>query len=69
MLACVSPAAASDRVDEDDSARARAGGEELLATVDQRHDMLDVPVHAAFLTLVQLVQALFLPLAERFLHG
>lgn len=56
------------RVSEDDSARAGAGGEELLPAVDQRHDVFDVFVHAAFLTLVQLVQTLFLPLAELFLH-
>lgn len=58
----------SHPVDEDDSPRAGAGGEELLAAVEQRHDMCDVLIHTTLLTQVQLVQTLLLPPAERFLH-
>lgn len=59
----------SHPVDEDDSTRAGAGGEVLLTAVEQRHYMLNVFVHTALLTQVQLVQTLLLPLAERFVHS
>lgn len=58
----------SHPVGEDDSAGAGAGGEVVLAAVDQQHHMLDVLVHAALLAQVQLVQTLLLPLDEAFLH-
>lgn len=59
----------SHPVDEDDSPGARAGSEEFITAIKQRHHVSDVFIHTALLTEVQFVQTLFFPPAKRILHG